>query len=223
MNWVVSNGGTLVDKPYGSFTFDSAQAVAALQFGVDLANKWHVSPPANQTNPPSGTATETFQRGEAAFFPANNALMPYVVPQAKFTVGVASMPAGPSGRHVNINGLGEAVYAKTRHPQQAKELAAFLASEDAQKIMGEEGYVFPAISKLDPLYVQYWKASKNIDIQPFLDEANGETFNLPIVRGFTAAETKIVSVMNEMYLGKLSPDKAASQAVKDGNSVLKTS
>jgi multiple sugar transport system substrate-binding protein len=149
--------------------------------------------------------------------------MPYVVPQAKFTVGVASMPAGPSGRHVNINGLGEAVYAKTRHPQQAKELAAFLASEDAQKIMGEEGYVFPAISKLDPLYVQYWKASKNIDIQPFLDEANGETFNLPIVRGFTAAETKIVSVMNEMYLGKLSPDKAASQAVKDGNSVLKTS
>jgi hypothetical protein len=29
--------------------------------------------------------------------------------------------------------------------------------------------------------------------------------------------------MNEMYLGKLSPDKAASQAVKDGNSVLKTS
>jgi multiple sugar transport system substrate-binding protein len=211
MNWVVSNGGKLVDKPYGKLAFDGPESVAAMQWGVDLINKWHVSPPATQTNPPAGKATEMFQRGEIAVFPANNALLPYVVPQVKFTVGVASMPAGPQGRHVNINGLGEAVYSKAKHPAQAKELAAFLA-----------GYVFPALEKLDSLYVDYYKKSKNIDVQPFLDEARGNTFNLPVVRGFTAAETKINSVMNQMYLGELAPAKAAEQAVKDGNSVIKS-
>jgi multiple sugar transport system substrate-binding protein len=223
MNWVMSNGGQLVDKPYGKFNFDSPESVTGLQFAVDLISKWHVSPPATQTNPPSGSATEMFERGEVAFFPANNALLPYVVPEAKFTVGVTSMPAGPQGRKVNINGLGEAVYAKTKHPAQAKELAKFLASEDAQKIMAEDGYVFPALEKTDPLYVDYWKKQKNIDVQAFLDEAKGDTYNLPIVVGFSAAETKINSVMNQMYLGETPPAKAAEQAVKDGNSVLKTS
>ncbi|WP_327291896.1 ABC transporter substrate-binding protein [Streptomyces sp. NBC_01198] len=220
MNWMVSNGGQLIDKPFGKFAFNSPQDVAALQWGVDLSRKYHVSPPATQTNPPTGQATEMFERGQVAIFPANNALLPYVKPAVKFQIGVASMPAGPAGRAVNVNGLSEAVYAKSRHLPQAKELARYLATPDAQKIMGDAGYVFPAIDSLSQGYVDYWKA-QGIDVGPYVEERKGKTFNLPIVPGFSGAEQGLNQTFNQIYLGGLSPQKGADQAVKDANAQQK--
>ncbi|WP_405149622.1 sugar ABC transporter substrate-binding protein [Sphaerisporangium sp. NBC_01403] len=221
MNWVNSNGGKLVDKPFGKYVFNDDASVQALQWGVDLVNKYHVSPPATQTNPPTGKVTPMFERGEIAMFPANNALLPFVTPESNFEVGAAAMPEGPSGRSVNINGLSEAVYSKSQHPKEAQELAAFLASPEAQKIMGDEGYVFPAISSLDQGYVDYWKNAKKLDVSPFLEEAQGQTYNLPVVTGFTGFEPKLNQIFNDMYLGKITPKAAADQAVQEGNASIK--
>ncbi len=220
MNWMVSNGGSLVDKPFGKFAFNSPKDVEALQWGVDLANTWHVSPPATQTNPPAGQATEMFERGQIAVFPANNALLSFVQPAAKFHIGVALMPKGPAGRAVNINGVSEAVYAKSPHEQQAKRLAHFLATPAAQQIMSDGGYVFPAIDSVGQGYADYWK-TKGIDVSPYVEESKGKTFNLPIVPGFSGTEQGLNQTFNEIYLGRLSPQKGADQAVKDGNSKLK--
>ncbi|MCK2216860.1 sugar ABC transporter substrate-binding protein [Actinomadura sp. ATCC 31491] len=220
MNWVVSNGGKLVDKPFGKYAFNDPAAVQALQFGVDLVNKHHVSPPATRTNPPTGKVTDMFKAGQVAMFPANNALLPFVAPEATFQVGVALMPEGPAGRAVNLNGLAEAVYAKSDHPQEAMKLAQFLGTAEAQKIMADGGYVFPALNGLEQGYVDYWKA-KNVDVTPFAKEAEGTTFPLPITTGFTGFETKLNQLFNEMYLGKLSPRQAADQAVAEGNATVK--
>ncbi|WP_420000122.1 ABC transporter substrate-binding protein [Streptomyces boninensis] len=220
MNWMVSNGGKITDKPFGKFAFNGPKEVEALKWGVDLVNKWKVSPPAAQTNPPSMQATEMFQRGQLAIFPANNALLPFVQPEANFKIGTAAMPEGPAGRAVNINGLSEAVYAKSKHPEEAKKLARFLATPAAQKIMGEDGYVFPALTSLDHTYVDYWK-KKGIDVSPYVEESKGRTFNLPIVTGFSAAEKGLNQNMNSVYLGKTSPKDGADKAVQDGNAKLK--
>ncbi|WP_410648856.1 ABC transporter substrate-binding protein [Amycolatopsis sp. cmx-4-54] len=219
LNWIPSNGGTTITKPYGAFNFNEPASVEALQWGVDLIKKWHVSPPAEQTNPPAGRATEMFQRGEVAVFPANNALLPFVAPGSTFPIGTASLPAGKAGRVVIINGLGEAVYSRTEHPDQAKQLVSFLATPQAQAIMAEGGYVFPAINDLAPRYVEHWKA-KGIDTQPFLDEARGKTVNFPIVSGFAAAEPKINQIFNDMYLGSVAVPDAAGEAVEQGNALL---
>ncbi|MEU8106796.1 sugar ABC transporter substrate-binding protein [Nonomuraea muscovyensis] len=220
MNWVSSNGGKLVDKPFGTYTFNDAASVQALQFGVDLVNKHHVSPPATQTNPPTGKVTDMFKAGRVAMFPANNALLPFVAPEATFEVGVALMPEGPAGRSVNLNGLSEAVYAKSKHPEEAMKLAAWLGTEQPQKMMADGGYVFPAINGLAQGYVGYWKAKK-LDVAPFLEESKGATFALPLTTGFTGFETRLNQIFNEMYLGKLTPQQAADQAVTEGNASLK--
>ncbi|MCG5220487.1 ABC transporter substrate-binding protein [Streptosporangium sp. KLBMP 9127] len=217
MNWVVSNGGKLLDKPFGSYTFNDAASVEALQFGVDLVNKHHVAPPASQTNLPTGKMTEMFQAGKVAMFPANNALLPFVVPEANFEVGVALMPEGPQGRAVSLNGLSEVVYAKSEHPEEAMKLAAYLGTQEPQKLMADEGYVFPALDGLADGYVDYWKKTKNLDVTPFLEESKGTTFNLPIVNGFAGFETTLNQIFNEMYLGKLTPKQAADKAVAEGN------
>ncbi|MEV0353732.1 sugar ABC transporter substrate-binding protein [Nonomuraea sp. NPDC050680] len=221
MNWVNSNGGKLLDQPFGKYTFNDDASVQALRFGVDLVNKYHVSPPATQTNPPTGKITDMFKAGEVAMFPANNALLPYVAPEANFEVGVALMPEGPTGRAVNLNGLAEAVYAKSKHPQEAMKLAAYLGSEEPQKLMAADGYIFPALNGLTQGYVDYWQKTKKIDVSPFVEESKGTTFPLPVTTGFTGFETKLNQIFNEMYLGKLDPKQAADQAVTEGNATIK--
>ncbi len=221
MNWVNSNGGRLLDKPFGRYTFNDEASVQALQFGVDLVNKYDVSPPATRTNPPTGKVTDMFTRGEVAMFPANNALLPFVVPEAKFKVGVAPMPQGPAGRSVNINGLSETVYAKSKHEKEAMKLATFLASEQAQKVMADGGYVFPALNGLAQGYLDYWQKTEGIDVSPFLEESKGDTFSLPVTTGFTGFEPKLNQIFNEMYLGKITPKQAADQAVAEGNASIK--
>ncbi|TDD04068.1 ABC transporter substrate-binding protein [Nonomuraea diastatica] len=220
MNWVASNGGKLVDKPFGTYTFNDPASVQALQFGVDLVNKHHVSPPATRTNPPTGKVTDMFKAGQVAMFPANNALLPFVAPESTFELGVAPMPEGPQGRSVNLNGLAEAVYAKSDHPEEAMKLAAYLGTEAPQKTMADGGYVFPALNGLERGYVDHWKAKK-IDVTPFAEQAAGSTFPLPITTGFTGFETKLNQIFNQMYLGELSPQQAADQAVAEGNASIK--
>ncbi|MGK5555777.1 ABC transporter substrate-binding protein [Actinomadura kijaniata] len=220
MNWVSSNGGKLVDRPFGRYAFNDDASVQALQFGVDLVNKYHVAPPAAQTNPPSDKINEMFKRGQVAMFPANNALLPFVAPGAGFKIGIAPMPAGPAGRVVNINGLSEAVYAKSPRKEAAMKLVRYLGGPEAQKIMADGGYVFPALNGLSQGYVDHWKR-KGMDVTPFLEESRGATFNLPVTTGFTAFENKLTQTFNDMYLGRLTPRQAADRAVGDGNALVK--
>ncbi|MFI6322931.1 ABC transporter substrate-binding protein [Nonomuraea sp. NPDC050556] len=222
MNWIESNGGKLVDKPFGKYAFNDDASAQAVQFGVDLISKYHVSPPATQTNPPTGKATDLFKSGQVLMFPANNALLPYVAPEVNFEIGVAMLPEGPKGRAVNINGLGEAVYAKGKHLEQAMKLAKYLGGEEAQKSMADQGFSFPGLvgDSLAQGYVDFWKAKK-IDMTPYLEESKGTTFNMPIVTGWTGFEQKLNSIFNEVYLGKLTPKQGVEQAVTEGNATIK--
>ncbi|UBU10148.1 hypothetical protein [Nonomuraea gerenzanensis] len=60
-----------------------------------------------------------------------------------------------------------------------------------------------------------------IDVTPFAQEAEGTTCPRPITTGFTGFETKLNQIFNELYLGELSPQAAADQAVAEGNATVK--
>ncbi|MFC9688260.1 ABC transporter substrate-binding protein [Kribbella sp. NPDC056951] len=216
LNWIASNGGKAMDKPYGTFDFAGPKSVEALQWARDLIFKWRVSPDGTRTNPPTGQATEMFYRGEVAMFPANNALLPFALPEVKFPIGVAALPAGPSGRTVVINGLAEVMFAKTKHPDEAGKLIAFLGSAKAQKLMGDAGYIIPALNDAGAGYAAYWK-QKGIDVQPFLDSAAGSTVNMPIAEGWTAKVAEINKAMNDVYLDKTDVAGIATTLDKIGN------
>jgi multiple sugar transport system substrate-binding protein len=216
LNWIASNGGHAMDKPYGTFDFAGQKSVEALQFARDLIFKWKVSPDGTRTNPPTGQATEMFYRGEVAMFPANNALLPFALPEVKFPIGVAAMPAGPAGRTVVINGLAETMFAKTKHPDEAGKLVAFLGTEKAQRLMGDAGYIIPALTDAGAGYQTFWQ-KKGIDVQPFLDSAAGSTVNLPIADGWTSKSTEINKAANDLFLDKTPVQDIAAAMDKIGN------
>jgi multiple sugar transport system substrate-binding protein len=216
LNWIASNGGHAMDKPYGTFDFAGQKSVEGLQFARDLIFKWKVSPDGTRTNPPTGQATEMFYRGEVAMFPANNALLPFALPEVKFPIGVAAMPAGPAGRTVVINGLAEAMFAKTKHPDEAGKLVAYLGTEKAQRLMGDAGYIIPALTDAGAGYQAFWQ-KKGIDVKPFLDSAAGTTVNLPIAEGWTSKVTEINKAANDLFLDKTDVASIAQAMDKIGN------
>ena len=61
----------------------------------------------------------------------------------KFEWDVAPLPKGKKRASVLL-GLGHAVSSKTKHPEAAWKLAAFLAEEKAQKLTASLGIAIPA-------------------------------------------------------------------------------
>lgn len=217
-NFIAMNGGTLLDKPFGqNFQLNQPPAVQALQFLVDLINKYHVSPSAAETNNDnSGVAEQLFEGGHAAMIAAGSWELNPVFQHMSSPWGVAQLPAGPKGVMSVFNGLTDAIYAKTPHPQEAWELEKWLASSQSEQIMGSGGFVWPGIKSQDQSFVQYWQ-QKGIDVNPYLKEAQGTTLTFPITLGYNEASIKINDIFDQMYLGQLSVQDATNQAVQQAN------
>ncbi len=219
-NFIAMNGGKILDKPFGqNFQLNQPPAVQALQFLVDLVNKYRVAPPATETNNNSSVAIQLFDGGKAAMVTAGSWELSAIAQQTKSPWGVAQLPAGPNGVMSVFNGLTDAIYAKTQHQQEAWELEKWLASSQSERILGSGGFVWPAIKSEDQSFVQYWQ-KKDIDVSPFLKEAQGRTLGFPITFGYNEASIKINDVFNQMYLGQLPVPQATNQAVQQANDAV---
>ena len=63
-------------------------------------------------------------------------------------VQVAPTPIGPQGKRASMfNGLSDAVYAGTDHPDKAWRWVEYLASRECQDMVADEARVFPAIKE----------------------------------------------------------------------------
>ena len=221
-NFIAENGGQFMNKPFGQFDFNQPQATQAMQFLVDLITKYHVSPPASETNNVSNVHTQLFGQGKVAMILAGSWNTSNVVQQSNFPFGIAPIPSGPQGRITVMNGLSDAIYAKTQHPQEAWELEKWLASSASQQIVTSGGYVWSGIESVAPQYQAFWQ-KKNIDVSPFLQEASGKTTSFPITPGYNEASTKINDIFNDMFLGHIAVPQALNQAVQQGNAAIQSS
>jgi multiple sugar transport system substrate-binding protein len=223
-NFIAMNGGSLLDKQFGqNFQLNQQPAVQALQFMVDLVNKYHVSPPATETNNNGGVALQKFEGGTVAMATGGSWELTSVAQQTPSSIpwGVAQLPAGPNGVMSVFNGLTDAIYVKTAHPREAWELEQWLGSPQSERIVGSGGYVWPGVKSEDQSFLKAWQ-KKGIDVSPFLKEAQGTTLTFPITFGYNEASIEINDLFNQMYLGQLSVPDAASQAVQQANNAAQT-
>ncbi|HYU73577.1 MAG TPA: sugar ABC transporter substrate-binding protein [Ktedonobacteraceae bacterium] len=216
-NFIAMNGGTLIDKQFGQ-NFQLAQPTSqqALQSMVDLILKYHVSPSATETNNNSSVAEQLFEGGHVAMITAGDWELSAITQQTKIPWGVVQLPAGPKGVVSVFNGLTDAIYAKTQHPQEAWELEQWLGSQQSQHILGSGGFVWPAIKSEDQTFADSWQ-KKGIDVSPYLKEAQGTTIGFPVTFGYNEASTDINNIFNQMYLGQLPVAQATTQAVQQAN------
>lgn len=214
-NFVYQNNGYILSSDHKKSGFDLAATKQAIQWDVDLSQKYKVSPTAQQFADTS--FGQYFESGKAAMglfgswmvseFKAND----YVAKNCN----VAVIPHGATKATI-INGLGNAVAEKSKHKAEALKFTEFLGTKEANLLQAEKGAAIPAY---------------NETVQPFLD--NTKQFNLKVYPEmldyavlFPNSESKAKwyeiqnSTMSKIFAGQLSVDEGCNQIAKQMNDLL---
>lgn len=140
---VWANGGEFIDYKSGTVLVDQPEFYEAMQFVADLNLKHHVSP--NQEAEQAMNAYTRFINGQLAMF----AMGPWDQPsfwELPFGWDIAAWPASPNtGKSATwLGSMGFGVSAKSKNPQAAFDLAAFLSlDENGQRENYELGQAVP--------------------------------------------------------------------------------
>ncbi len=121
------------------------------------------------------------------------------------------LPAGPSGRKSPINGLSDAIWAGSKHPEQAWKWVKFLGSSDCQDRVAQRAVVFPAITSASAKADAAHQAQGR-DVRAFTGAAKN-TFLLPITEHGTELNLMVQDAIQSIILG----DAKADEGLKDLN------
>jgi trehalose/maltose transport system substrate-binding protein len=149
LEWVRSNAGGTIISPDGVITINNENAIAI----VDQAAGWvGTISPDGVTGFGEEDARGVWQAGNAAFM--RNWPYAYSLGNAEDSpiaglFDVSPLPAGASGNGAaTLGGWQLAVSRYSEHPEEAADLAFFLASYEEQKIRAIEGSFNPTIMSL---------------------------------------------------------------------------
>jgi trehalose/maltose transport system substrate-binding protein len=142
LEWIASEGGGTMVDDQGTVTINNPKAAAA----VERALSWiGTISPREVLEWGAEDCREVFQAGNAAFM--RNWAYPSTVmeveedSEVKGRFGVAQMPAGDAGRAACLGGWQISVSAYSPNPEAAKQFAAFMATERAQRKVAMSGFL----------------------------------------------------------------------------------
>ncbi len=150
--WI--NGGDIL-SPDGSRAtgyLDSPATIAAFRFLIDWHVRWNFTTPLDIQRNPTGYQKNQFYLGRVGFYFSGHWWLPELrryVRRRRLNIGVVGLPRVPGKPYVNVMyESGWCVPKQTRHRKYAIQLAAFLASEYAQRVFGEAGLAIPAMKSV---------------------------------------------------------------------------
>jgi len=206
-SFLAEDGIYTIPKAFAStVSYDTPAADQVFQFIRDLMYKYHVMVPGAElganAEDNSSENNELFAEGKIAMQIGGDweTTGTYADVGGKFKIGVIPLPAGPDGTVSVFNGLIDAINPHTPNFQAAWELEQWLGSAASEKIMGQGGYIWPAIPSLDPLFASYW-ASKGVDMSGFLSESKGSLTDWPNTPGMNQGLTDMQRDMGPIWLG----------------------
>ncbi|ADG98387.1 extracellular solute-binding protein family 1 [Segniliparus rotundus DSM 44985] len=213
--FIGSAGGQLQDGE--RFVLENPKTQTALQYVVDLINRWHVAPSAGDTNINPGFTLEQFLHGKLAIFESGPYNLATIHQNADFPWGLTAAPAGPAGRATVANGVSVALNARSPHPEAAREVLAWLGSAEANAALGESGAAVPAVTLATGSWTKHWQ-DLGVDTEPFF----AVPARIPSPRGarFAAAAQAGKPILDEMFSGRLAVPEAARRYDATANEVI---
>jgi multiple sugar transport system substrate-binding protein len=218
----VSDGFTFLDKnPWGThYNYDDPKLSATIAWFKHLIDAGY-APAFDKQSTLSRDAV--MESGKGAFTITGSwTIGTYFGDNTKQKYALAPLPTGPAGRKTAINGLSDAIYAGTKHPDQAWAWVKFLGSSACQDIVAQHAVVFPAIRTSTDKALAAHKAAGR-DVQVFTDEAAapGGTFFLPITDHGNEVSQIVQDSIQSVVLGQSSPAPALKKANDQVNGLLK--
>ncbi len=210
--FAVSTGWMYTDGLYNnSYHFDDPRFIRTIEWMVEMADKGYLAPYESTAN----GANSLFTSGQAATLLDGSWMISYYTTSSSFPVGFAAVPEGPEGRKSMTNGLADSIWTGSKNKEEAWKWVKYLASEEAQKIVGSYGVVFPAYeSGVEQALDAY--TTRNIDVSAFTDIAttSGGTFVYPILENGVRISEIMVQTFDSIFLGITEAEPALKEANK---------
>jgi len=224
MNFVYSNGGSLVDdvKNPTRCLLDEPQAIEGMQFYADLIHRYSVAPsPLTMTNLAMGD-NKMFITGKLAMFSSGIWHTPYLRTVEGLDWDVVMFPKGPEGvRGFGTGGSGYCVLKSTKHPKEAWEVIKALSGKRGQEMLAEKGLGQPALRSVAE--GTSWALSPQAPLnKSMLNEAVKYVTYDPFHSAWREAkELHITPQLDLIWNGKQSAAQGVSRFMTDVNRLLK--
>ena len=195
---IPSAGGQVIDAAGTKSGFDSPEALKGIEFWTSLV-KDGASPTVQQmTDTGPG---DLFKAGKVAmYWNGSWAAVEYNgVPELKDTVNVAPVPAGPKGQVSVIHGLGNVIYARTKHQDAAQKFVGFLGGERAAQIQAEAGAVIPAYEGTQEAWV---RSMPQFNLKAYVDEV-ATAVPYPASKNTKAWTTLQTDILTKVWNGEV--------------------
>ncbi|WP_114855103.1 sugar ABC transporter substrate-binding protein [Brachybacterium sp. YJGR34] len=202
--FALATGWTYTDEPtWGRrFNYDDPRFAAAMDWYFGLVDKGYF--------PPFGTFGDSsppqiqLQSGTSALALAGSWMITTYANMEGMELGIAPLPSGPLGHPMSMfNGLGDSISAQSEHKEEAARLIAFLASDQAQQIIGERAPFFPSTDVGTAAAIEAY-ADSGLDVTPFTDRVErGETALYPLVENSAQIMTIMQSAFDQCWLRQI--------------------
>ena len=211
-NFIFQNDGQVIAPDGSKVLIDEPASCDTIKFLYNFVSSGES--PDGATMASADPATQLFPGGRVAMIVAGS-WMARTYADADANIGVAPLPMGKQ-RATIIHGLSNVIWSGTQHPEEAWEFLKFLGSEQAGLILAQSGTVIPAYQGLQDAWVE---SIPDMDLKVFIDALD---YAVPYPTAAQGMEwnTKISTVLGEVWAGNVSIDDACTMAADEANAVL---
>ncbi|MBT2234520.1 sugar ABC transporter substrate-binding protein [Nonomuraea sp. NEAU-A123] len=210
--FAVSNGFKYLDKnPFGSkYFYDDPKLAETVSWFAGLSKKGY-APPYDKQSALGGDAL--LQSGKAAMVVSGSWMAKAYLDSKTLPLAAAPLPAGPQGRKTPINGVSDAIYAGTKHKEEAWQWVKFVGSAECQDLVAATTEVLPAITTSSDKALAAHEAAGR-DVTAFVDEAKAAdgTFLLPVTDNADKINELMNTAISSVLLGTTDAKSALSTA-----------
>ncbi|WP_257350227.1 ABC transporter substrate-binding protein [Pseudalkalibacillus decolorationis] len=162
-NTIYQAGGYVLSEDEKESGYDDPNTIKGLKFWTDMIHKHKVSPTLAQMT--DTKPQQLFESEKVAMIYDGSWMAGVYHESLKEKVDVAVLPKGEK-RATVIHGVGHAIAANSKHPDEAWKLLEFLASEEANQMFSESGLFIPAYNGTQEKWVE---AIPEMNLQAFID------------------------------------------------------
>ena len=211
-NFVFQNEGKLLNDDATKSLIDEPAACEALEYvAAFFTDELTPGIPVQQANPVADTL---FPAGQVAMLPGGS-FRASTYAKADANIDVAPLPQGKT-RATVIHGVAHVGWSRTKAPGAVLELINFLASEDAEKIVGESGMGLPAREGLEQTWLD---ALPDMNAKIF-SEAAAYGVEVPSPTSGPEWLNALTEVVTKGFGGEIPADQICVQAAEAVDAVL---
>jgi multiple sugar transport system substrate-binding protein len=211
-NFIWQNGGRLLNDDRTESLVNEPAACEAFEYLTGFfTDELTPSIAVQQSNPVADTL---FPAGQVAMM-TGGSFRAGTYGAADANIDVAPLPQGKE-RATAIHGLANVIWAGGSNPGAALELVRWLASDEAESILGESGATIPAFPELQQPWLD---ANPDMNLQVFIDAVEYAQFVPDPEVGFDW-QIKIQEVVIDGWSGNIPAEEICAQAAEAANKVL---